>query len=134
MNFVTHELLIIGQILACCSYTMGSYRLFGKRFGRFTLGCIMLGVVLDVSLAVFGATSDLGDNPEGMPWRHPLFSIAVVLATLGMLGYMVNLALLSVRRWREKAEWFLSGSQAVIWPSWVAGVTIFILNVFVGWF
>ncbi|MFQ5852289.1 MAG: hypothetical protein ACE5JU_17120 [Candidatus Binatia bacterium] len=134
MGFVTHELLISGQIAAFFSYTLGSYRLFRMRLDRHAVSCVALGVALDVVLAFLGATSNLGDNPEGMPWHHPLFPLAVVLATLGMFGYILNLMLLSVKRWRERAAWFVSRSQIVIWPSWVIGVTIFILNVFVGWF
>ncbi|OGP98411.1 MAG: hypothetical protein A2W10_12455 [Deltaproteobacteria bacterium RBG_16_55_12] len=134
MDFVTHELLISGQLLAFFSYTLGSYRLLKRQFDRLCIACIAIGVALDIVLAFLGATSDLGDNPEGMPWHHPLFPIAVVTAILGMFGYIVNLLILSVKRWRQRAEWFLSRSQVVIWPSWVIGVAIFILNVFVGWF
>ncbi|MBI4490490.1 MAG: hypothetical protein HY694_15510 [Deltaproteobacteria bacterium] len=134
MSFVTHELLITGQIQAFFSYTLGSYRLYKKWFDRFAITCVALGVGLDIVLAFLGATSNLGNNPEGMPWHHPLFPIAVVTATLGMFGYIIDLIILSVKRWRERAGWFLSRSQLVIWPSWVIGVAIFILNVFMGWF
>lgn len=134
MDFVTHELLISGQLLAFFSYTLGSYRLFRREFDQLAITCIAVGVGLDIVLAFLGATSDLGNNPEGMPWHHPLFPIAVVAATLGMFGYIVDLIILSIKRWREKAAWFLSRSQIAIWPSWVIGVSIFILNVFAGWF
>ena len=134
MDFVTHELLISGQLLALFSYTLGSYRLFKKQFGQLALTCIALGVGLDIVLAFLGASINLGNNPGGMPWHHPLFPIAVVAATLGMFGYIVDLIILAIKRWRERAGWFLSRSQLVIWPSWVIGVTIFILNVFMGWF
>lgn len=134
MDFVTHELLISGQLLAFFSYSLGSYRLFRVQIDRLATACIALGVALDIVLAFLGATSNLGNNPEGVPWHHPLFPTAVVTATLGMFGYTVNLVILSVKRWREKAAWFLSRSQIVIWPSWVIGVTIFTLNVLVGWF
>lgn len=46
----------------------------------------------------------------------------------------LDLLILLVKRWRERSVWFLSRSQMVIWPSWTVGVTIFILNVFAGWF
>jgi len=134
MDFVTHELLITGQVFAFFSYTAGSYRLFKERIDRVAIQCIAVGVAFDVALAFLGATSDLGNNPEGMPWHHPLFGIAVFLATLGMAGYILNLILLSVTRWRERAGWFLRRSQVVIWPSWVIGVTIFVVNLFVGFF
>jgi len=134
MPFVTHALLISGQLLAFCAYTAGSYRLLQMRFGRRTVTWLAIGVTLDVVLAVLGATSDLGNNPDGMPWHHPLFPIAVLTATAGMLGYILDLVILLVKRWRERAAWFLSRSQVVIWPSWTVGVTIFIVNVFTGWF
>jgi hypothetical protein len=98
---------------------LGSYRLLRMRFDHLTTWCIALGVGLDVVSAFLGATSDLGNNPEGMPWHHPLFPIAVVTATLGMFGYIVDLVMPVVKRWREQFRWFLSRSQLVIWPSWV---------------
>ena len=134
MDFVTHGLLITVQTLAFLSYTAGSYRLFRERIDRVAIQCVAVGVALDVTLAFLGAISNLGNNPEGMSWNHPLFGIAVFLATLGMTGHILNLVLLSVRRWRERSGWFLSRSQVVIWLSWVVGVTIFIVNVFIGWF
>lgn len=134
MDFVTHELLIALQLLAFFSYTTGSYLLIRMRFDRLTVACVAIGVALDVVLTFLGATSDLGNNPDGMPWHHPLFPIAVVTATLGMLGYVVDLVILLVQGWREKAAWFLSRSQIVIWPSWTIGVTVFVVNVFAQWF
>lgn len=134
MAWVTHDLLIVGQIAGACAYTGASYRLWRARIDRLALGLLTTGVALDVVLAVLGSTSDLGDNPNGVPWRHPLFALAVVLATLGMLGYMVDLVLMVVRPWRLRAGGFLRYSQLVIWPSWMAGVALFILNVYAGWF
>ena len=134
MPWVTHELLIVGQLLGACAYTVASYRLWRRKVDRLAVGALSTGVALDVLLAVLGSTSDLGDNPDRMPWRHPLFQAAVVLATLGMLGYMLDLALIIVARRRAKTGAFLRYSQLLIWPSWMIGVTLFILNVFMGWF
>jgi len=134
MSWVTHEVLIVGQLLGALAYTGASYRLWRGLFDRPAVGLLGTGVGFDVLLAVLGATSDLGDNPDGMPWHHPLFGLAVVLATLGMLGYMLDLALLAVGRWRVRSGVFLRYSQWVIWPSWMIGVALFILNVYVGWF
>ena len=134
MTWVTHEVLIVGQLLAACAYTVASHRLWRSKFDRPALGALSAGVALDLVLAVLGSTSDLGDNPDGMPWHHPLFCAAVVLATLGMLGYMLDLALMLVAKWRVRTGAFLRYSQLFIWPSWMIGVTLFILNVFVGWF
>jgi len=131
---VTHEVLIAGQILGACAYTGASYRLWRGVFDRAAMALLAAGVVFDVAMAVLGSTSDLGDNPDGMPWGHPLFWLAVVLATLGMVGYILDLALLAVRRWREWAGRFVQQSQLVIWPAWMAGVALFILNVYLGWF
>lgn len=134
MSWVTHEVLIVGQFLAACAYTAASYRLWRADRGRWALGLLAAGMAFDVASAILGATSDLGDNPQGAPWGHPLFSAAVVLATLGMMGYMVDLALITVKRWRTRAAAFLRYSQLVIWPSWMAGVTLFVMNVFFEWF
>ena len=134
VSWVTHETLIVGQLLGACAYTLASHRLWCKKFGRLTVGALSTGVALDVLLAVLGTTSDLGDNPNGTPWRHPLFIVAAVLATLGMLGYMLNLVLMLVRPWRFKTAAFFRYSQLVVWPSWMIGVMLFILNVFGHWF
>ncbi len=134
MSWVTHELLITGQVLGGCAYTGASWRMWRRVLDRNTWILLAVGVVLDVSMAVLGTTSDLGDNPGGVPWRHPLFRLAVLTATLGMVGYMIDLVILSVPSWRRRAAGFLRFSQVVIWPAWVLGVTLFILNVFVGWF
>ena len=134
MPWVTHEVLIVGQFLGACAYTGASYRLWRARIDRLALILLVMGVAFDLVLAVLGATSDLGNNLDGMPWRHPQFCLAVVLATLGMVGYVFDLALLTVRPWRAKAGAFLRHSQLVIWPAWMVGVTLFILNVYVGWF
>ncbi len=134
MSWVTHELLIAGQSLGGCAYTLASRRLWQLQLDRLTLGLLAMGVSLDVVLAVLGTTSDLGDNPDGVPWSHPLFALAVGLATGGMVGYMVCLVLIAVGPWRARAATFLRYSQLVIWPSWMAGVALFILNVYVEWF
>lgn len=134
MAWVTHELLIVGQTIGACAYTLASFRLWRRTIDRPAVVALSVGVALDLVLAVLGATSELGDNPHGMPWGHPLFAVAVVLATMGMLGYMIVLVLLLVRKWRDYARTFVAYSQLVIWPSWMIGVTLFVLNVFVGWF
>ena len=134
MPWVTHAVLIVGQLLGACAYTVASHRLWRGKFDRLALIALSTGGAFDVLLAVLGTTSGLGANPDGMPWHHPLFCVAVVLATLGMLGYMLDLALMLVAKWRVRTGVFLRYSQLVIWPSWMIGVTLFILNVFLGWF
>ena len=97
------------------------------------------GVLLDCVLAVLGANSELGHNPDGTPWGDPLFLTAVIMATSGMFAYSGVLLHLLFEGWFDDSctpgcRNFVVQSQPYIWSLWTFGVSIFVLNVRWQWF
>ncbi len=82
-------------------------------------------VLLGVTASLF---SSLGENKHGAPWDNPLFISHVVLAGVGMFGFLGLLLLLLLPR-RPWTERFAARAVWVVFPCWAAGVVLAMANV-----
>ena len=126
---VTHALVLAIQGVAFLPYTAAFVRIAGRRVNALTHVLVVCGLALDALLGVTASLfSDLGGNRQGAPWDNPLFVSHVVLAGVGMFGFLGLLLLLVLRRqpWSER---FAARAVWVVFPCWAAGVVIAMANV-----
>ena len=135
---VTHTLILVIQVLAFIPYTGAFYRLIKKRFDVPTIIWIWTGLAMDVVMAILGSTSDLGGENHESPFKNPLFIAHMILASIGMFGFLLLVILIKIMHFSSgkkkegsfpRMRRFTYMSSFVIYPCWVIGVCIAIANV-----
>ena len=128
---MTHTLVLIIQAVAFLPYTTAFLQIVRRRIRRATSVWIALGLACDAFLGIAASLfSDLGENRDGVDWGSIPFLAHVILASIGMFGFLLLLILLLAFRARPRVETFARFASWVIFPCWVAGVLIASANVF----
>lgn len=111
-------------------YIFGSYR-FYKGKSHFLL-FLVIALTIDIATAVlasFKITPTVQiPNVAPVPWYSLLFKVHVLLSMIGIIGFIVLIIYLMVKKSENYSDWIRTWQFKYLLPIWVIGEVIALSN------